>query len=291
MSAVPLTPEVLRAWPLPELGPEADKDSRGRVLVVGGGAACPGAVRLAGEAALRSGAGKVQVATAASAALPLAVAFPESRVIGLPQTEAGELAGEVGPELPDLAGRTDAVAVGPGMLDESAAEAMTCAMLEAVPEAAFLLDAAVLPRLSACAERLAGRLVAITPHAGEMARLLNRTRDVIEADPETTAKETAARFGVVVALKGAVTFIAAPDGRSWVHRDSPRGLGTAGSGDVLAGLCAGLLARGADPVQALLYGVWAHAEAGRRVAARVGPIGYLARELTPELPGALANLS
>lgn len=291
MSAVPLTAELLREWPLPALGPDADKDARGKVLLVAGGAGCPGAALLAGEAVLRSGAGKVQVATSARAALPLAIALPEGRVIALAETDTGEIAGRATEPLIRLASRADCIAIGPGMLEEAAAEALTRRLLTDAPDAAVLLDAAALPSLPALAEGFADRRAAMTPHAGEMAKLMGLERAEVEREPERTARSAADRFGVAVALKGATTFIVEPGGRCWVYRDSPDGLGTAGSGDVLAGLSAGLLARGAEPVQALLFGVWAHAQAGRAVERRIGPLGYLARELLPTLPAALASVT
>ena len=138
--------------------------------------------------------------------------------------------------------------------------------------------------------RLDGRVV-ITPHAGEMASLLDRSREAVEADPLAVAREVAGRLRVVVALKGPSTHIATPDGRAWVNESGCIGLGTSGSGDTLAGLVAGLLARGAEPAQALLWGVHVHAEAGARLAKRIGEVGFLARELPGEMPAILAELS
>jgi NAD(P)H-hydrate repair Nnr-like enzyme with NAD(P)H-hydrate dehydratase domain len=95
----------------------------------------------------------------------------------------------------------------------------------------------------------------------------------------------------VVALKGGSTHIAAPDGRCWINESGCVGLGTSGSGDTLAGLVAGLLARGAEPAQALLWGVYVHAQAGARLAGRIGELGFLARELPGEMPGVLDELA
>ncbi|MFC7543768.1 NAD(P)H-hydrate dehydratase [Siccirubricoccus deserti] len=101
----------------------------------------------------------------------------------------------------------------------------------------------------------------ITPHAGEMAGLLGMTKEAVEADPLATALSAASMLCAVVALKGATTWIADPDGRAWVNRHGCVGLGTSGSGDTLAGFIAGLLARGAAPAQATAWGVYMHAEA------------------------------
>jgi ADP-dependent NAD(P)H-hydrate dehydratase len=129
------------------------------------------------------------------------------------------------------------------------------------------------------AERIAGRSV-LTPNPAEAARLLERT-DVEERDGLDVAAEIAARFGAVVSYE---SWVAAPDGRQWTVPTGHAGLGTSGSGDVLAGAITGLLARGADPAQAACWGTYLHGTAGDRLAARVGRLGFLARELVTELP-------
>jgi NAD(P)H-hydrate repair Nnr-like enzyme with NAD(P)H-hydrate dehydratase domain len=154
-----------------------------------------------------------------------------------------------------------------------------------------VLDAAALADLTHSIGELRRRPsgVVITPHPGEMAHLVGLPEAEVEARAEEIAGEAARRFGVVVALKSARTHVASPDGLS-VHLDEGKiGLATAGSGDVLAGVIAGLLARGADPFAAAAWGVFLHREAGIRLARRLGPIGYLARELLQELPRALAE--
>jgi ADP-dependent NAD(P)H-hydrate dehydratase len=125
--------------------------------------------------------------------------------------------------------------------------------------------------------------VVISPHAGEMARLQGRDKADVDGDG-MAALHGASQWNVVVALKGAVTSIASPEGRLWRHEAGQPGLATSGSGDVLAGLIAGLAARGAALEQAAAWGVVLHALAGGRLARRLGPLGYLARELGGEVP-------
>jgi len=129
----------------------------------------------------------------------------------------------------------------------------------------------------------------VTPHAGEMARLLDRDKALIEADPLAAAREAAAGLKGVVVLKGSETLVVSPDGRAWLHRGGVVGLATSGSGDVLAGIVGGLMARGAPPLAAAAWGVCVHAEAGRRLSVRVGPTGFLARELLDEIAGLIAS--
>ncbi|GJD51366.1 Bifunctional NAD(P)H-hydrate repair enzyme Nnr [Methylobacterium crusticola] len=284
-----ITAEVLRAMALPD--PQGgSKDHRGCALVVAGSPGVPGAALLAGTAALRAGAGKLQMAVPACAATALGIAVPEALVIGLPEAGDGDIdAAAAEAALARRTERADAVLVGPGMTEGEGATALTGALLAAAPSASFVLDAACLGDLTAHAEAVrarGGRLV-ITPHAGEMARLLDRSREAIEADPLEAARAAAGLLGVVAVMKGARTWVVAPDGAAWRYRGGGVGLATSGSGDVLAGIIAGLLARGAGPVQAALWGVYLHGEAGQRLARACGPIGFLARELPGEVPALL----
>jgi hydroxyethylthiazole kinase-like uncharacterized protein yjeF len=286
--AVPVTAALLRRLPLPKPGEDASKDERGRVLVVGGSAQVAGAVRLAGEAALRSGAGKLQMATVASSAAALGMAVPESLVVALPQTRNGEISGSRATALlAEHASAVDAMLVGPGMQSTRAAHALLAPLVGRLcGDATSILDAAAIAALRVDETLLApldGRGV-LTPHAGEMASLLGVEKDAVEAAPAELALGAAARFGAVVVLKGATSWIAAPDGSLYRYDGGNVGLATSGSGDTLAGIVAGLAARGAAPVTAVVWGVWLHGSAGRMLARRMGELGFLARELLAEIP-------
>ncbi len=282
---VPVTAQLLRTHAPPS--PSGDsKDDRGRVLVIAGSLEVPGAALLAGTAALRIGAGKLQMAAPRDMAVALGLAVPEALVVGLPQTEDGGVAAACAPDLAARAAHTDAVLVGPGMNSGEETSALVAALLRDTREGSFLIDAAALGALPpdpALTRDLAKRPV-ITPHAGEMARLLDRTREAIEADPLDAARTAAARFGTVVVMKGSATYVVDPEGEAWCYEEGRIGLATSGSGDALAGFIVGLLARGADPVSAALWGVYVHGEAGRRLARSQGPLGFLARELAAEAP-------
>jgi len=289
-----VTPGLLRRIPLPQPASDDDKDGRGRVLVIGGAAEVPGAVMLAGIAALRAGAGKLQLATVKSVAAYLGIAVPEARVIGLPETSEGAVAREAAPLLPPFCDAADCVLLGPGMLDPETTDGLLRALICKIGGGpALVLDAGGLGciRLDDSLLRHRGGRVVLTPHAGEMARLLDREREAVVRDACQVAAEAAARFGAVVALKGAKTYVATPDGKCFVYRDGSVGLATAGSGDTLAGIVAGLLARGADPLEATLWAVWLHGAAGTVLAKRHGTVGFLARELLAEIPGLMHGLS
>jgi len=284
-SAVPIGTALLRRWPLPDPAATEGKEDRGRVLVVGGSAEVPGAALLAGIAALRAGAGKLQIVTARPAAMALAIAVPEARVIGQPIGRGGEIARLQRAALEAAAG-CDAALVGPGMAHNAGA-ARIAAQVIAHSRQPLVLDAGALAAHATC--RQAASTVVLTPHHGEMARIMDVPIEDIAAEPARAAATLAARCGAIVVLKGAVTFIASPSREAWINREGSVALGTSGSGDVLAGVIAGLLARGAPAEQAAVWGVYLHARAGAALERRHGQVGSLAREIAAEIPALMAS--
>ncbi|MNN40053.1 ADP-dependent (S)-NAD(P)H-hydrate dehydratase [compost metagenome] len=133
--------------------------------------------------------------------------------------------------------------------------------------------------------------VLLTPHAGELAQLMGLSKDAVLADPHACATDAARRWNAIVALKGALTVIAMPDGTTWTHAGGNIGLAISGSGDTLAGIITGLAARGAPLEQACAWGIALHALAGEQLALRFGILGYLAREIPAEIPALLRNLA
>lgn len=278
----------LREHPLPAHDADTDKNQRGRVLAVGGSRIVPGALRLTGEAALRAGAGKVQMATVEEAALLLGLTVPEAAVVALPSGPDGEIdvAGAVG-VLKQWIGSCDTLVLGPGMTAGPDGARLVSALLQGLGRAsAAVLDAGAIAACADCGaavRALSGRAV-LTPHAGEMAALTGRDADYVQNNAAMLAAETAALLGSVLVLKGAETVIAAPAGDVLIYRGGGPELATGGSGDVLAGILAGLLARGADPIVAAAWAVWVHGEAGAAIATRLGGPGLLARELLALIP-------
>lgn len=290
--AVPLDSDWLRDNPLPSPDRHADKNGRGRVFIVGGCATVPGGLLLTAEAALRAGAGKVQVATAASTALALGIAMPEAAVFPVEEDGEGEIAC-LDERIAARIAACDAVIVGPAMTaGEAAARALDTLLAGGCEGCALILDAAALMTLESRAAALAARAVPVvlTPHIGEMAALLGCDAAAIEADRPGAVRRAAERYGAIVMLKGATSLIADRDGTLFAYAGGGVGLATGGSGDVLAGIAAGLAARGATPLDAALWAVWLHGEAGRRCAEQIGPIGFLARELLAHLPGLMRAL-
>jgi ADP-dependent NAD(P)H-hydrate dehydratase len=285
-----VTPEALRRWPLPE--PTGGKNARGSILVIGGSTETLGAVLLAAEAAMRAGAGKLQVATVASMAPHVATALPEALVRALPQTSGGAIGPDAADVVRDLAEAADAVLIGPGMADKEATQGFGERLLPHLrgPLALDALGLAVVTADDGCVHHLEGRVV-LTPNPTEAAYSLHVEEDDIDEDPAGSAVELAARTRAVVGLGGSTSWIATPDGRLWQDESGTSGLGVSGSGDVRAGITGGLLARGAEPAQAAVWSAWLHGRSGERLASSVGRLGFLARELPGEVPRALAEVA
>jgi ADP-dependent NAD(P)H-hydrate dehydratase len=277
-----ITPQRLRDWPLPNPEGGGDKKARGTVLVVGGARFTPGAVLLAGVAALRAGAGRLQLAVADSTAVALSIAVPEAAVLGLPED-----GGDIPPALTGMAGQADVIAIGPGLDDvDETARLMTAALDAADKNTPVVLDAYALGALSRDESLLRGRPqpAVLTPNKSEAERLLGGDPG---DDLGAAAREVAARYHAVVSLRG---HIATPDGDLWRDENGDIGLGTSGSGDVQAGIIAGLLARGSDPAQAACWATFAHSVSGQRLIPRHGRTGFLARELVDEVAYTLATV-
>jgi ADP-dependent NAD(P)H-hydrate dehydratase len=273
-------------WPLEPPDGQATKDERGAVLVVGGARSTPGAVLLAGIAALRVGAGKLTVATCADYASTLGVAMPEAGVVGLPTSDDGGLDPLAAEDIVELAKDADAVLFGPGMTEPDNTRALIADVLSSLNDPpVIVLDAmaATCGVLDLGHEGLGKRCV-ITPNETEADYLLDDTT----GDDHVLAARLAERYGVTAVFNNAV---ASPNSDLLSVPKGNPGLGTSGSGDVLAGAVAGVAARTADPLAAGIWGLALHGEAGDRLAARVGRVGFLARELLDELPRCLRDIT
>ena len=276
---------------VPVRAAEAHKGDFGRVVIVAGSRGKTGAARLAGLGALRAGAGLVTVATAASC-LDAVALEPEYMTLGLPDRE-GTATGDGLEEL--LAGRWDVAAAGPGLGVGGGCRAIVRALLDRPGRGPLVLDA---DALTACADepdRLRGRPDAplvITPHPGEMARLLGASAADVQRDRVGAAHGFAVRQGVHVVLKGARTVIAAPHGAVRINTTGNPGMAKGGSGDVLTGAVAAWLAQVRDVDAAVALAVHLHGLAGDLAARRTGETGLLARDVARQLgpaAGALAR--
>jgi ADP-dependent NAD(P)H-hydrate dehydratase len=286
--SVTVTPATPREWELP--APGSGKESRGHLLVVGGSAQTAGAVRLAGEAALRAGAGKLAIATVAASASALAVAVPESQVLGL-RSESENISVSAADDVVDRAETADVVLVGPGFTDPDASADFLGRVLPRLgcPVVVDALASAYLTKHPEGLHHLEGRVI-LTVNPTELAHTAGRDADEVTRDPLEAARAVARRSRVVVMCGGSSKHVVRPSGETWVVAGGGPGLGVSGSGDVQAGIVAGLFTRCSDTAQAAVWGAYVHARIGERLAAAVGTVGYLARELPEQIPLVLAEL-
>jgi ADP-dependent NAD(P)H-hydrate dehydratase / NAD(P)H-hydrate epimerase len=269
-------------------GPRSTKFSSGTVLVVGGSTGLTGAVCLTATGAMRAGAGWVRVAVPASLNPIFEVKLTEVMSVPL-HDESGSLTLAAMDAVMEATGRADAVVLGPGLGREPDSLALAQGLAEQI-EKPLLVDADGLNAIAESGlEVLAGRDVptVLTPHAGELGRLLGRPSADVEARRLAAAREAAQRSGAFVVLKGDDTLVIDPDGRTAVSMGGSPGLATAGTGDVLSGIGAAFLAQGLDPFEAACAAVGVHAEAGRGAAEALGAGSMIAGDVVDALPAVM----
>jgi len=286
-----------RSWArslLPPRPPGAHKGTFGRVLVVGGSQRYVGAPRLAAMGALRVGAGLATIACGQSVH-PLVVAgVSEPTFLPLPEHEGQLFGHSVPPLLAAVDEGVQALLVGPGLGRGGYVQGFLGELLDALRArpVALVLDADGLNNLASLRgweERLPEGAV-LTPHPGEMSRLCGLSVEEVQADRVGVAREYARRWRAVLVLKGAHTVVAAPDGRARISPFVNPSLASGGTGDVLAGAIAGLLAQGLAPFDAASLGVYLHGLAGELVREELGEAGTVAGDLLPALPKAIKSL-
>ena len=291
-TGMPSPPSDLPRMPLRSRG--ASKCDVGRVLVIGGSAGMAGAPALSAMAALRSGVGLVELAVPEPVAGIAAGFDPCVMTHGLPADADGRFAPDALPGLREAVARADAVAIGPGIGRSEAVRAIVVTLWQEL-EVPSVFDADALWALSAGGVHgghAAGRL--LTPHAGEMLRLLGREPAGPEAGDrgflEAEARRLAAGIDAVMLLKGAGTLIT--DGRREARNASGNpGMATAGTGDVLTGVAAALLAQGMPPFEAARLAAWVHGRAGDEAAADLGEVSMTARDLLDRLHVAFREIA
>jgi len=306
-----VTEADVRAW-LPRRAADTHKRQVGTLLVVGGAPNYYGAPRMAAAAAARVGAGLVSLAVPRSLIGPISTALPEVTFVPLPEGEFGGAGSRAAELVRAAAASADALLVGPGLGQDPIVDEFLDAFFGAranpqsigfgasraeVTGAAFTGRAVVdadglnwLARHDNWPDRLRGAALVLTPHPGELGRLLGVEADAIVARSWESAREAAARFGQVVVLKHAHTVVAEPGGRLLVAPQALPSLATAGTGDVLAGTIAGLLAQGLDPTAAAAAGVLVGTSAALAAQKAVGTLGLVAPDVIAGLAPAVAAL-
>lgn len=272
----------------PRRGARSTKFTSGQVVIVGGSRGLTGAVCLAASGAVRAGAGYATVAVPAELEHVFEIKLTEVMSRGCPSAD-GALAPEAVDAILAATERAAAVVLGPGLGRRESAPGIVSELARRI-EAPLLVDADGLTALAGNLDALAGRSrpTVLTPHAGELGRLLGIDSSEVGAHRLERAREAAGRAGAVVVLKGDDTIVAEPGGRVAVNALSAPALATAGTGDVLGGAIAALMARGLGPIEAACAGVYAHARAGRIAAERIGnPESVIATDVVDALPRAL----
>ena len=268
--------------------PDTHKGDYGHVLVVGGSVGLTGAPVLCALGALRSGAGLVTVGVPESAFFIVAAHLVEAMPVPLPEVSGGYLSTAAFAKLRDLVIPADAVALGPGLSQHPVTQRCVRQFLLRVTQP-LVVDADGLNALVGHTQLLARvrAPVVVTPHPGELARLIGHRVETIQSSRIAVARATAKRWGTVVVLKGHRTIVASPAGRVYVNTTGNPGMATGGMGDVLTGIIAGFLGQGFSAFDAAAVGVYVHGTAGDVAAKAVGPVGLLATDVAACVPAAI----
>lgn len=271
--------------------PETHKGSNGHVLVIGGSPGKTGAPSMSSISALKTGAGLVTLAVPKSIRSFAEMAALEIMTEELPESEDGCIKNADQIIIQKITQGKKVIAVGPGMDKGHETDLFLFNLLEEC-KIPLVIDAGALNIL---AENL-GILknlkcpAILTPHPGEMSRLVNKSTSEIQMNRIEVASSFAKEFGVILVLKGAGTVIASPEGLTAINRTGNPGLATAGTGDVLTGIISGLLSQGFKPFDAACAGVYIHGAAGDRLEEKIGPSGFTATDVISEIPGVITGL-
>ncbi len=274
---------------LPRREGDAHKGSCGSVAVVAASVGMTGAAALAADAVLKSGTGRVCLGVPESLNDILEIKLTEVMTRPLPEVRENRcLSLRALDDVRDMLQRADVFALGPGLGGHRETAELVRRLMAEI-EVPVVLDADGLNAFAGCADRLKGQHIplVLTPHIGEFARLSGLEKKRIVADPIALAREFAQVHGVTLVLKGAPTIVACKDGRVAVNSSGNPGMATAGTGDVLTGLIAGLIGQGADVEIAACLGVYIHGRAGDQACERLGEWGMQAGDIVAELPKAL----
>jgi NAD(P)H-hydrate epimerase len=272
--------------------PESNKGTYGHVLVIGGSFGKAGSVAMSGMAVLRSGAGLSTVATAKSALPTVAGFHAELMTEPLAETAAGTIASSTLAHLQKLAKGKTVVAIGPGLSQEAQTAQLVRNLVRKL-QTPLVVDADGLNAFDGQTKTLngKGRTLVITPHPGEMARLAGCTVPEVQADRLGTARKFAKDHEVIVVLKGHRTLVVRPDGEAWVNTTGNAGMSTGGTGDILTGMVAGLLAQNPKhPFEAVLAAVHLHGLAGDVMRETLGEHSLVATDLLCGLPEAFRRV-
>ncbi len=279
--------------PLRQRKADSHKGDFGHILVIGGSLRYSGAALLCAEAAMRSGAGLVTVTVPKSLAVSyIKVKLKEVMLLPLSETSQGELSAKSLPEIKKFFSKADILVLGPGLGSGKEAQSLVRKIIK-YSDKPTVIDA---DGLNALAGNLKTLLVTsdtlpvtriLTPHSGEMARLLGKTIDFVQANRKEVAKRFACDYNCIVVLKGKGSIIASPKGEVYVNSTGSAGMATAGSGDVLSGMIAAFLGQGLTGFEAAKYAVYLHGLAGDLAAKEKTQISMIASDIIAKIPEAI----
>ena len=285
-----LTPERIRGAFRPR-NPDSHKGTTGHVLVVSGSVGKTGAAAMTAMSAMRAGAGLVTLAIPESLNPVLETQVLEAMTYPLPETENGIIGESSFNKIMDLLAGKKCLAIGPGLGEAPETKKLVHRIIKESP-VTIVIDADGLNNLAGSTEILkkAKAPLILTPHPGEMARLMDSTAGSVQKDRISCARKFAEKFNVHIILKGAKTIIAHPEGNIFINPTGNPGMASGGMGDVLTGIIAGLVAQGFSPESAAHTGVYLHGAAADILAENIGPFGYLSTEVMNAIPSQIKKL-
>ncbi|MCQ9206322.1 MAG: NAD(P)H-hydrate dehydratase [Omnitrophica bacterium] len=276
---------------IPRRREDSHKGDFGHVFVLAGSQGMTGAAFLASQAAMRSGSGLVTCGVPKSLNAIMETKLTEAMTLALPEVKDGALALPAEKIILQFVKKTDAVVVGPGISRHPETQKLVRNLLEKINKP-VILDADGIIALAGNADILKKRILptVLTPHPGEMSRLVGKDVRAIQANREKTASDFAKKHKVILALKGRKTVIADPKGNTYINRTGNSGMSTAGVGDVLTGMIASFVGQGINPYSATVIGVYLHGLAGDLAAKEKGQFSLIATDLLEKLPQAIKKI-
>jgi len=277
---------------MPKREPDSNKGTYGKVLVVAGSRGMTGAACLTGEAALRAGAGLVYMAAPLSLLPIYAKVLVEALTIPLEDENKGYITRESIDKILVQLKNVNVAAVGPGLSTEDDVKEAVYSIVKS-SKVPIVLDADGINLLAedlSVLKELKAPMI-ITPHPGEMARLLGTTAKAVQEDRINIARDFSKEWGVITVLKGSKTVVASPEGEIYINTTGNAGMATGGSGDVLTGVIASFIGQGLKPLDAAIAGVYLHGVSGDNIAKRIGEHGLIAGDLVQEIPKVIMDIS
>jgi hydroxyethylthiazole kinase-like uncharacterized protein yjeF len=272
---------------------KTNKDERGKIFIIAGSHEMPGPAMLAGLAALRAGAGKVQIATAESVSTQLIPHFPEARIFAIKEKSRGVFHHSEVDSIAEKANLCSVILIGPGLFNsEENRLFLKDLLLQVTPGTPIILDATALDLvLSQEVRKIHSNNIIICPHPGEMNTLTGKSIESIQKDSTATAQEFSNTYNCITVLKDHHTAItSSTSGELFLHKKGSPGLATSGSGDVLSGIIAGCISKTSNLQQAAALAVYIHGKAGRLLEEKLGQ-GFLAREILKVVPLVMKELA